>query len=67
MKAELLATAKVIEAKENLGLAAMRLNRFVAAEITCHQFGLTAPKALVDLSSFLQLADAVYKKWSGVG
>lgn len=66
LKDELLSAAKAIEDKGNLGLAAMRLNRFVIAEIVCHNLGQTAPKELVELSNFLQKAAADYKKWSGL-
>lgn len=66
LKAELLAAAKELEADGSLGLTALRLNRFVTAEIRYHSLGLTAPKELVDLSSFLQKAAADYKKWSGL-
>ena len=49
LKEVLLETAQVIEAKGNVAMAAMRLNRFLKREITCFQMGLKAPKALLDL------------------
>lgn len=66
LKDELLAAVKELEADGSLGLTALRLNRFVTAEIRYHSLGLTAPKELVELSNFLQKAAADYKKWSGL-